>query len=68
MSERVSVMSVKEMVSILEWSLKRLARDLAVTLKIESSYGHALRLCEELRYVVEALALLRKGWIVPLRR
>ena len=67
MSERVGV---KEMVSILEWSLKRLARGFAVTLKIESSYRHALRLCEELRYVVEALVLLRKGWIMrmPLRR
>ena len=65
MSERVSG---EEMISILEWSLKRLARDFAVTLKIESSYGHALRLCEELRYVVEALVLLRKGWIMPLRR
>jgi len=68
MSGGVSAMGVKEMVSVLEWSLKRLARDLAVTLKIESSYGHALRLCEELRYVVEALVLLRKGWIVPLKR
>ena len=66
MSEGVGV---REMVSILEWSLKRLARDFAVTLKIESSYGHAVRLCEELCYVVEALALLRKGWIMqaPLR-
>ena len=60
--------SVKAMEDMLEWSLKRFARDLAVTVKIESSYRHALLLCEELRHVVEALALLRSGWIVPLRR
>ena len=60
--------SVKAMEDMLEWSLKRFAKDLAVTVKIESSYRHALLLCEELRNVVEALALLRSGWIVPLRR
>jgi len=51
-------MSVRAMEDMLEWSLKRFAKDLAVTVDL---------LCKELRNVVEALALLRSGWIVLLR-
>jgi len=61
-------MNLKNFEAILQYNIAQIAKNLAVTLKIESSYGHALRLCEELRYVVEALVLLRKGWIMPLKR
>jgi len=63
-------MNLKNFEAILQYNIAQIAKNLAVTLKIESSYVHAVRLCEELCYVVEALALLRKGWIMrtPLRR
>ena len=60
-------MSLKNFEAILQYNLAQIAKNLAVTLKIESSYGHALRLCEELRYVIEALALIRGGIVVSLK-
>ena len=60
-------MSLKNFEAILQYNLAQIAKNLAVTLKIESSYGHALRLCEELRYVIEALVLIRSGMVVSLK-
>ena len=57
--------------SALESAIQKLADNLrvAVLLDREESFRHALALFRDFRNAVEALVLLRKGWImrVPLR-
>jgi len=54
----------------LERAIRRLAGDLkvAVLLDRDDTFNHALALFKDFRDAVEALVLLRSGWIVPLRR
>jgi len=55
--------------SALERAVQKLADDLRVTVLLdrEESFRHALALFKDLRNAVEALALIRKGVVVPLR-
>ena len=65
------MITIRNFEAILQHNLAQIAENLEVVLRIESSYEHALRLVDELRYVVEALLTLRKlqrGWVLPLRR
>lgn len=58
--------------SALESAIQKLADNLrvAVLLDREGSFRHALALFRDFRNAVEALVLLRKGWIMrmPVRR
>ncbi len=65
------MITIRNFEAILQHNLAQIAENLEVTLRIESSYEHALRLVDELRSVCEALLTLRKlqrGWVLPLRR
>ena len=54
----------------LERAVRVLAHDLRMTVALdyEGAFNHALALFKDFRNAVEALVLLRSGWIVPLRR
>ncbi|RLF14584.1 MAG: hypothetical protein DRN06_06885 [Thermoprotei archaeon] len=56
--------------SALERVIQKLADDLRVTVLLdrEESFRHAFALFMDFRDAVEALVLLRKGWVMPLRR
>jgi len=54
----------------LEGAIRKLADDLKTTVLLdhEGTFRHALALFKDFRDAVEALALIRNGVVVPLRR